>query len=182
MKMAEELPILKGILKGNFSYHNARKCKRISFIHHIDLQFSNHSVSDSSNNKKSTASSKQNAIEGINKNASWMMCWTIAMNHGRSLVDWPSLISFICFLQYDDVERLQWQLNKRQQQRSDTLSVCVIASMVKCMPCHAMTWNGTACLYYAHSYRNSNELVAKWLRVQCWNKILLRTFKAIPSK
>lgn len=25
MKMAEELPILKGILKGNFSYHNARK-------------------------------------------------------------------------------------------------------------------------------------------------------------
>lgn len=25
--MAEELPILKGILKGNFSYHNARKCK-----------------------------------------------------------------------------------------------------------------------------------------------------------
>lgn len=23
--MAEELPILKGILKGNFSYHNARK-------------------------------------------------------------------------------------------------------------------------------------------------------------
>lgn len=27
MKMADELPILKGILKGNFSYHNARKCK-----------------------------------------------------------------------------------------------------------------------------------------------------------
>lgn len=28
MKMADELPILKGILKGNFSYHNARKCKQ----------------------------------------------------------------------------------------------------------------------------------------------------------
>lgn len=26
--MADELPILKGILKGNFSYHNARKCKQ----------------------------------------------------------------------------------------------------------------------------------------------------------
>lgn len=29
--MAEELPILKGILKGNFSYHNARKCENNIF-------------------------------------------------------------------------------------------------------------------------------------------------------
>lgn len=39
--MAEELPILKGILKGNFSYHNARKCK-MSF--HIIALFSPHSL------------------------------------------------------------------------------------------------------------------------------------------
>lgn len=29
--MSEELPILKGILKGNVSYHNARRCLFYSF-------------------------------------------------------------------------------------------------------------------------------------------------------
>lgn len=74
--MAEELPILKGILKGNFSYHNARKCKKKIFIHKIIDLF--HFI-------RSTIT-QDNVIEVINKNASWMML-TTSMNHGRSLVD-----------------------------------------------------------------------------------------------
>lgn len=178
--MAEELPILKGILKGNFSYHNARKCKQV--IHIIAL-FHTHSIltmrMTNNNNKYYVDVIEKKAI-----NQSALIDWWCSfywMNHGRSLVDWSHqlidshLFIIICCNDNSTNDNNNTNVVWASERASVRTCVCY-GVIVKCM-----LW----CLFVTHAY-SYREIAMnqplKWLWVQCWSKILFFTFKAIPSE